>query len=291
MFGLKRNPVGAFGILATAVMAGAGTLGLARGAQLRKERLAGEPKPLPVPKPAPAKDEDEEQDDPAAPGTFTFVPPTDAEIAACGGYMTEAWVDHKGDRFTRCVGSPPAPTPAPTPTPTPGPTPTPAPAPGPTPSDKPAGKTGPYNSGPIRTDAYPAALVKKGQVLNDGYVKVMRVISYRGFDYATFKLSSSGAAEQGLDAAKTWYSAAIMVSQHIEPAELDADFWDTEAGAASGARAFINKHYHELLALGEGDYDEYRCPPGYFYDALHKKCCPDGFYWNEAAQTCRPVGH
>ena len=34
-----------------------------------------------------------------------------------------------------------------------------------------------------------------------------------------------------------------------------------------------------------------KCPPNYFYDALHGVCCPDGFFWNVEDQMCRPLGY
>jgi putative hemolysin len=34
-----------------------------------------------------------------------------------------------------------------------------------------------------------------------------------------------------------------------------------------------------------------KCPPNYFYDALHDVCCPDGFFWHVGDQMCRPEGY
>lgn len=157
MYRLQRNPIGALGIAATAVMAGAGIIGFAKGAEVRRKRK-GESGIVVIPKPTNGGAADEGDEPEETPGEFTFVTPTAAEVAACGGATTETWVDANGTRHSRCV---------------------------------------------------------------------------------------------------------------IKPGEGDPPESDDPPIPSNG---------------------DFNCPPGYFYDALHKKCCPDGFYWNVASQTCRPMG-
>lgn len=106
MLGLQPNPVGAFGIFATAVMAGAGVVGIARGAQVRRKRLGLESDEviLPAPQPVPTEPKKPQPVPPSDDNLITYVEPNAEELAACGG-PAEAWVDTNGNRYSRCVGN------------------------------------------------------------------------------------------------------------------------------------------------------------------------------------------
>jgi len=97
------------GIVATAAMAGAGVLGFARGASVRRKRLGLEPDVIVIPRPAPGPakpDGGNGKPQPTPPNDdslVTFVDPTAAEMAACGG-TAECWIQN-GERFCRCLGN------------------------------------------------------------------------------------------------------------------------------------------------------------------------------------------
>jgi hypothetical protein len=106
MLGLQRNPVGTIGIVATAVMAGAGVLGFAKGTHVRRKRLGLEPDQvvIPRPKPAPAKPTTPDPVPPSDDTLVTYVDPTPEALAACGG-AAECWLDQNGVRYCRCLGN------------------------------------------------------------------------------------------------------------------------------------------------------------------------------------------
>lgn len=91
----------------------------------------------------------------------------------------------------------------------------------------------------------------------------------------------SPAPDEDMDRADEVYASVLAIAEEaMEDAEIPPDFHQGESQ---------NQLDDQGIEPDQGGISP-RCPPNYFYDALHDVCCPDGFYWNVEDQTCRPMG-